>query len=139
MRDSAQNAPQVVTDIQRRLNSAAVAPDPRRYEARALETLENELRTLRADRDQLQSRLSEARAGVEAMSKVGLAQLRIDEALQESAIRVTYIDSLVQRSSGDDAPDMTAEERQRLDRQLPPLLVNYRELLQGLSPPLHPR
>lgn len=73
MRESAQNGPQVVSDIQRRLNSATVVSDPRRYQARSLETLQKELRTLRADRDQLQSRLSEARASVEALNSVPIS------------------------------------------------------------------
>lgn len=68
MHDGAQSAPQVVTDIQRRLDSAASAPEAWRYESRSLEVLQNELRTLRADRDQLQSRLGETRASVEELS-----------------------------------------------------------------------
>lgn len=69
----------------------------------------------------------------EAMIKVGLAQLRIDEALRESAIPVTSMNSLVQRAGADDVANIGAEERQRLERQLASLLVNYRELLQALS------
>ena len=91
------------------------------------------LREQRRQLPNLRSVRSKVRERDEAMIKVGLAQLRIDEALQESAVPVAYYDSLVQRSRADGSPEIGADERQQLERQLAPLLADYRELLQGLS------
>jgi potassium efflux system protein len=68
LRDEARGAAQTVNELQARLNSAVEVPDAKRYQSRALDDLQTDLRKLRTERDQLQLRLSEERAKVEALS-----------------------------------------------------------------------
>lgn len=91
------------------------------------------LREQRRSLPNLRSVRGSVREREDALAKVGLAQLRIEEMLQQTVDHLAYVGELIRRASPADALPIDAVERRRLDAQLTPLLVDRRDLLQKLS------
>ena len=91
------------------------------------------LREQRRALPNLRSVRNKAREREGALAKVGLAQLRIEEALQRSADHAAYVQELLKQSMPLEAVAISAAARSELDRQIAPLLADRRDLLQKLS------